>query len=300
MTDMEFDEIDKAVTSVLGDAPEDTNTEADQTISSRGTSSSDIHVRSVPVTSTSVRSQLAPAQRRSSGRFMDVVHPSSDMKVTPKPADSNDSKPVYAYPSGAVKSNEDIVLGSPAATEPLQENLEPNEPMNTPFLSDAKVEKRPLGAFSEAPAPDSIDEPQEVVETSPETPAEAPVESSQEEATLPAELTDDVMDLDSQHTPEDVPVSGETQEVVSAEPFRPPAEEIAPPVPSIVQQYQEQPSSGSDQSGAIFDTEQYHAPLAHGPKKKSGWLVVLWILALIVLGGGLGAAAYYFVLPNIV
>lgn len=63
--------------------------------------------------------------------------------------------------------------------------------------------------------------------------------------------------------------------------------------PSIPQQYKEQPSTGDQSSGAIYDTENYHEPLSHPAKKKSGWMWVIWILLILIIGAGGGAAIYF-------
>jgi hypothetical protein len=65
---------------------------------------------------------------------------------------------------------------------------------------------------------------------------------------------------------------------------------------SITQQYTEQPSA-NQQSGSIYDTENYHQPLAHNAKKRSGAWVILWIFLLVILGAGAGVAFYFYVLP---
>jgi len=65
---------------------------------------------------------------------------------------------------------------------------------------------------------------------------------------------------------------------------------------NIVQQYEEQPSTGDQTNGAIYDTSTYHQPLDAKPaKKKSSALVwVLWIVVLLIVGATAGAAWFYF------
>ena len=62
---------------------------------------------------------------------------------------------------------------------------------------------------------------------------------------------------------------------------------------SIPQQYREEPSTGDKDNGAIYDTDTYHQPIAHPAKKKSGWMWVVWIVAILLLGAGGGAALYF-------
>lgn len=285
MTDVDFDEIDKAVASAMSDPKPSADEEKETDTPSKSESRP-------PLSVDSGRSS-APAARRSGGRFMDVVHPSSDMKpksARPAPfaSDHHTPKPSYSYPSGNVQPDETI--------DQPEETTTSDEPVTTPFLTDAKVEKRPLGAFSsvqsESPLPSDSNDEQVTDEQS--QPQETSVDTQQPEQ--PSQEAEEVKLLEEHNPPDE-------EQTEPASPI-PPSDsqtqtEATPPVPSIIQQYQEKESSVSDQSGAIFDTEHYHTPLAHPAKKKTGWLVVLWILILIIIGSGLGVVAYYFVLPTV-
>ncbi|MCL2037569.1 hypothetical protein FWG95_01000 [Candidatus Saccharibacteria bacterium] len=99
----------------------------------------------------------APSARRFRGQFMDMVHPSSDVKVAAKPNLAQHSN----NPFGLSKSEEPAAQPAPEKpVEPTEpDNLEPSTPESineepdkpadnayeSPFLPDAKVEKRPLG-----------------------------------------------------------------------------------------------------------------------------------------------------------
>lgn len=281
MQDIDFDEIDRAVTSASGT----TAPVVDGPVS----------VSTAPLANEPVRDTtpaVAPAARRSSGRFMDVVHPSSDMRSsspvparpvqpveTPVAATAPVEEPAQtaAWPDPldfhgfvdeeAVKPVEDAKPARIIA--PSADDMHP--PLETPFIQNAVVEKRPLGAFSEASPAPTVPEPiipEEIV-------AEPIVEETPQET---PDLTEEVSPV------EEAPASA------------PVIDAPAGPV-SITQQYKEQPSTTDQPSGAIFDTESYHQPLVHVPKKKSGILVVIWIAALILVGAGAGAAVYFFVLP---
>lgn len=291
----------------------------------------------------------APAIRRSSGRFMDVVHPSSDMKQagnTPAQPSSRQGITISPTPSPLVVPSElpDVVADKPKAPEtepdnevtssdwpdPLdvsskkEDTVVPEEdtaaeepvedekpPLSSPFISDAKVEKRPLGGapmsisetenafFGEQPKEDTSADDQSVA---------PPAEFS---APLPEELQQDLVAIES----------GEAQLASAAEPVETPvvtpiaeekpvektpehpvkalipdhfADEDVPKGPaSIAQQYKEEPNSGDQSNGAIYDTEAYHKPLAHPAKKSSGWLWVIWIILILAVGAGIGAGLYY-------
>lgn len=344
MTDIDFDELDRAVNSLVNPAVDATSpAPAAEAVAPAPTSPAP----SQPDTTTPL------AARRSSGRFMDVVHPSSDMRVAvpPRPAvasregvsitppaataaaapsvpspvaptvpaapattDMPDPLDFHGFTPGAQETTPTNVTGAPADVDQdiaaiadelsASQSDAPQTPLETPFISDAKVEKRPLGAFSAdtSPAPESAETVETTVE--PSTPASEPTvtpdpvqpdfsSSHAEEPAdthpmgndtpLPAELQGDVLSIESSE--ETAPAAAQTDAEVPTGPT------------SITQQYTEQASTGDQPAGSIFDTEAYKKPLAHPKKKQSGWLMVLWILLLIIIGAGAGAAVYFYVLP---
>lgn len=383
-SDIDFDELDRAVNSLLG-GKDDTPTATTTSVDSKPT-------QVVP-----------PANRRSNGRFMDIRStgkpaPSQGLSASPSaPAATSSSMPAPVEPpkldlsapqAAAPSSNDwpdpiDFMSNqtpstasqtdqpkpddtqpktetNEAANEPAIGNLAPAddmksgaqsvpdlgtdeisdadegelspvEPLNTPFLPDTKVEKRPLGSFA-SPMPggasgtdlmdhrDEVkldvpmstttpdaDKPADAVapvdttsdssDSQPETPTTPVVDS---DTPMPAELQGDVLSLESDEIPVPttpaVPVSAVTP-TASVSAAAPVSTEGAPM--SIVQQYREKASTATPASGAIYDTEAYHKPLT--PKKKSsknhGLVITLWVIALIIVGAGVGAAVYYFVLP---
>lgn len=405
VTDLDFDELDRAVNSLIASAPQTpasdedkekvlTLSETDEVPASLPVSTSASAVTTPEITPVTTRS-AAPAQplaaRRSSGRFMDVVHPSSDMRsapsnsgfttprptislkptganVTPEPfkektpepkapttiedsaapshendwpdpldfnalsQEHEDTSPTVAAPVVAPvippipeiedeSDDDDIDQIANAIDDSMKNGSE--QALDSPFLPDAKVNKRPLGAFSdEAASADAITSPITAVPvTSPSTsllespsftapitsvktaPApssakpfgtpEAHLDTPVIEPPIPEELRSDLLSIESGNMPEStdalLPITpGEVT----------PARDDTPTGPTaITQQYKEEPSTGDQQSGSIFDTKSYHKPLAHPAKKKSGWGWIPWIFIFIVLGGGVGLGVYYFVLP---
>ncbi|MDB5160382.1 MAG: hypothetical protein JWO99_645 [Candidatus Saccharibacteria bacterium] len=330
MQDIDFDEIDRAVSSVTG---------KDSEVSAAITTSEPTPEISVPtetietlVDTTEATAIASPAARRSTGRFMDVVHPSSDMRpngitvpsprreeAVPERAEVVDSPeepvveptapstafhwpdPIEVAESAPVEETpapEPVVEELPPVAPPSEEDLdliddedEEAAPLESPFLTDAKVEKRPLGAFSTADTglglPLLEDFPAPTAE-----PALAPApEIEQETSDVPAELHPDLLLLDT-HGEDD-----EEPELLPEHTETAPEDDIPAGPTSITQQYTEQPSTASQPSGAIFDTEAYHQPLAHTVKKRSGVTIIIWIVALVLVGGGLGAGIYFVVLP---
>lgn len=288
MQDIDFDELDRAVNSVI-------KPEADKGSVPVTTKDSDDRSVSVPE-----RSAPSPATRRSSGRFMDVVHPSSDMRPSasvperpsPEPTveDSAPSTDSFQWPDplDLPDTHTDVTADTKDEPQSSAESDTSRPPLESPFLSDAKVEKRPLGGPSLPETPEKKETP-----PLPETP-ETPTEPAPEPE--PVELNEDILKLEEGDTPAALLTSEAPVDDIPAATSMPIVDAPVGPT-SITQQYKEQPSTAEQPSGAIFDTEAYHQPLAHTPKKHSGILVVVWILALILIGGGMGAAVYFFVLP---
>jgi hypothetical protein len=287
--DIDFDELDRAVSSASGSTPPaDTSSSDAVTVTNRSTPRPE--------------ASPAPAARRSSGRFMDVVHPSSDMRTstsTPErsaPREPEEDKREEEKPVERTSDWPDpldfhgFTTDEPEKTEeapepePAQEEEAPR-PLESPFLSDTKVEKRPLGAFSTMETPEASEPDTLLLEAPDEELLTAETEGKTEDIPTPEPEAEEVVE-------EEIP-----QPVIEPTPEPTPIQDEPQGPTSIIQQYKEQPSTADQPSGAIFDTETYHQPLTHTPKKKSGALVIVWILALILVGAGAGAAVYFFVLP---
>lgn len=362
MKEFDFDELDKAVTSLMGPG-QDSNTPSDSS-SDTVTTTSPVSVQgpkadgepvkaAAPVSSSDATETVTnpqiikktvgamPAKR--SGRFMDVVHPSSDMtKTSMSTTPSREAKPVtpavtvdqatvaeqpsigdlmdahLAEDDGQKESSltavdtlpqpdsladltsQDLATQtedeSKSAQEPPKQEVEApvTDTIASPFLADAKVEKRPLG--SALPSTDVTTQntvPDTAVTTEP----------------LQAELNQDVLAIEADNSHEDSPkeeadstpesTNDKSQEGTKS-PQSPstlgPDHMLAASAAgaSIAQQYKQQESTGDQHHEALYDTAAKDAQaLAHPAKKKSGWLVVLWVVLLIALGVG-GAVALYF------
>lgn len=216
-------------------------------------------------------SVIPAAQRPSSGRFMDVVHPSSDMKVSvPPPRD----------PAVEPTPNPEPL---PIVAAPVQELPAVDVELSSPFLPDAKVEKRPLGD---------------------------PTAPAKELDYIPNDISEEIVAINSEAvTTEEA--SKSTQNILDATKIEPVVSEVDQQLQAI-ESAQVQTVSGdeaaalravesvdasvvpaADPQGAIFDVEEYHQPLAHPAKQKSGWGVVIVIVVIIVLAAAVGAGAYF-------
>lgn len=367
MTDIDFDELDKAVSSLMNQHNQN-NQSDDQ--SAPGVSDSQPQTSTQPNVNQDIQPKAPslatepasvsqpepkPTQtivKRPSGRFMDVVHPSSDMRsganqqvapsakpsrqaATLQPIAANDSLAVEAAPEVSVSQSADSADTSEVNSgfsgadmdsfEPKNDIIDDvvddsQKPMQSPFLTEVEVDKRPLGGASlvgdetqpEAEVSEPVvddfaaldplagwqppEEPTSEVDQTPETqPLETentPQSEVEEVQPLAPELAADVVALES-----DVAMAAKENE--STGQSQPTNTDVQPAVQGrgdIPQQYSPEDTDGPEPS-AIFDAAaEEPQSLQHPEKKKSGWMVVVWVLLLIIIGAGLGVAAWYFLL----
>ncbi len=373
MTDLDFDELDKAVNSLMGGVKEKDTSDASKTLDISTTLAPDekptygtlsqvagrigseaIDKQEMTVSlgtnaanspqDTPVSTVATPSSQKP-GRFMDVVHPSSDMKrsnsrVVSRPsregatietpvatpelaplADTVATSPVEADTTLEAiipDTSSDLPVSSAPEIELDKDTPEstppPPEPIISPFLTNAKVEKRPLGGSEptppiSAPPIDSVSPPEtkdEPLLESPEVELESALGESEhsqqkDDSSVMDNLTDPAKEDEDTtiHVPEEykdelLAVEKNTDTVtIDDKPLTHRGMSEPLTVASIPKQYQEKPSSGDSKSGAIYDTDTYHKPLAHPAKKNSGWLWVIAIVVIIALGAGAGAFVYF-------
>jgi hypothetical protein len=389
MKDIDFDELDKAVNSLMSTAEETNATPEAMAAVVAGTPVSEVEtpvavepaLTAPPAVAVSNPVQVAPSvvtpavaeeivvspalvssapkpslATKRSGRFMDVVHPSSDMLNAEKPtmptrtgatlnlvSSEANLEPVQPVSSGTVakevtsetepeESVESLVMPDPidaqmqmeqssivaketntvtdeeleqamadeltknlgaitdSETKPKPENVEEDQaeleqPQASPFIADAKVEKRPLGS------------PASVVETAL---VNAAVDNEDESVDSPEATQDEEIPVSTEayETPNAILPEELNQDITAIEATIPTEEPESAPAKvtndSIVPQYKEKADAVLAQHDALYDSAAHGAPLTHPAKKKSGWLWVLWIVLLITLGAGGAAALYYF------
>lgn len=375
MKDIDFDELDRAVSSLMGSVPnKDAPADASQpsTAGEPTAHASDAVALvgdqphpSLPTEGTSfpdapAEPEPASPQPASRGRFMDMVRPGVKEGRKPFPASAvsrqgttlqpaASSSRMTTAPDEVANDTEDeetpmpdidlsiamqdlnaletmapepVTTGTleipsapdvPTSHEPAQEPaVEEVAPLSSPFLADAKVEKRPLGRPVEAaPAVELTTEPSEEVVPAPSvesfgilepiSPNDTDAQLPQEP--LPAELGSELLSLEttevavSPDTPEVQPTPEVVAPVQTSESVPAPTASPQPPVPlqsiaaaSIPQQYKVQPETNQEAPvGGIYDAQ----PLAHPAKGKPGWLWIVAIVLILVLGAGGGAAIYY-------
>jgi hypothetical protein len=413
MKDIDFDELDRAVSSLMSGrssktagpvtpasepvVSEEQPPAADTTTMSTPDDTSAPKVVSVePKTEVSapdskpiaptVTSPIVPQRR--SGRFMDVVHPSSDMKSSntmpnrpksivapintdtaaesvekktevpvfdpltmtsvekastsqktsglsepevkkqddhswPDPIDVHEKSMVPETPAPALSDDSSSSTAAEAPTTKAEDNSAPNEQENSdyiettsPFLPDAKVEKRPLGGTPSTvsvktddktskslPVPeekDAIIDDDLTSKENNELTDEASVsddakgDSSKPIEPLPAELSKDIIAVEAGgtiHEPDTLEKDGSRAEQGS-NPKSAKEHAPAPGMTSITQQYKIKTATTTPEHMPIYaDNGQ---PLSHPKKTKSGWLTILWIIGLIIVGTGGTLALYFF------
>jgi hypothetical protein len=377
MKELDFDELDRAVNSLMtgvSKAPQTPDGDKIKTVTiPASTATPTPQPASTPLSSSP--SSITPAERppsslatRRSGRFMDVVRPTTPAKkptppspsvsrqgmtvassenapetpvvasdtsknaeiappVPDAPAAESEKPPMAAQPQASFvhsgtgdwpdpidvhgfkddqeekPSKAEVVTETPAAPKPQDVSLDEQAPLSSPFLPDTKVEKRPLGGLStpasdETPKSETPPVPNAVtLEDNLQLPTTPP---EKVEAPLPEELQHDLVAIESGNAvpKKEAPEESEAGKAPSTL-LEAPKEEHRDDTPtptgpvSIPQQYREEPTTGDQESGAIYDTDSYHQPLTHPAKKKSGWLWVVWIVLILVLGAGGGAALYF-------
>lgn len=330
MSDIDFDELDRAVNSLM---------QSRQPSGPAEQSSVELAAVAPPASQPAVETSTpAPAQAdpvatqpvvaanqpqpklsvKRRGQFMDVMHSSSDMKQSDPAPKLAPRKQVAAtlQPTGKETASESTVpepevqpqLDAPsgptamsdpsikatapvdqAAPIPAPENKVggDSEPMSTPFLTDAKVDKRPLGGLQ-------TDEPK--LETSAPQPAPAAAEAT-DPSVLPAELQQDILAVEADPAQPAASGSGVATSTTSDQAAAQPQSISVMPTTESIGSLPQNPlpissdDGPSESESSIFDTDQYQPPLKHPAKRKS-WPVVLAIVMLVILGTGGGIAFY--------
>ncbi len=366
MGDIDFDELDKAVNSIMSNGvvadaatsgvpqekpvntlslKDDSKTaptpqqieQAAKKIGGNSIPETDT-VRSVNLGDGDPRSQVAPSGLASSqkpvgGRFMDVMHPSSDMRNIPAPRP--ETRPTQsAVPPRSANIDDTSINTAPdpeetpqaPASEPVNNTIDPAG--YSPFIPDAKVEKRPLGGaiapgatsgavpspFNDISVGDKAAAPQNQVPNNMPEPSQGLTESKVDTAdAVPNSgaingeqaVTEN---QDDNQKPVD-PTAPSTQEAELAKLES--NESLAPEAPSAmdVQSVESGDTEKvkSDMANkakdakepGIYDVDAHHKSIKHPPKQRSGWLVIVAIVVVILVFAGLGVAAFFILGPGL-
>lgn len=390
MSEIDFEELDRAVSSLMNQSTgSSTNGAASPGASANSGAAQQSSQASTPLPppapDSNMPSAAAPASegesaapaagaapiisKRPVGRFMDVVHPSSDMRtasmgVPPSARPSRELAPLSPVSQDSSTFTEDYSsanhdnnpMDDPVSADLLWQGSEvlqngnisdvdalgipdsgnaassssdlASAPMDSPFLANVDVDKRPLGQ-TDQPAPSGVDQdevstPNENQEESMPDPisnwqsesSAAPDFSSgsnnndeiKEQDTQPRVGHDDAVAVMSPIVPElsqevlavesnlAVDTSGKSSEgVVGGHNTSSGSDEVNTPG-DIPVQYKPEAANAPEPS-AVFDVSTTEPQeLQHPESKKSGWMVVVWILLLLIIGAGGGVAVWYFLL----
>lgn len=343
MSELDFEELDKAVSSLMGqaqpsDEPADDQSVTETPVYELNFSSND-STPQINDTQADEAPLPSPNIRRTSGRFMDVMPPSSASRGVSSEAVRQPTTRANVRDGGLVQpisAPENVVAETPVVTEPEQYSDIENKPaqtdeaslapMQSPFLTDIEVDKRPLGSLGDVLEPgaeaDSLDQTPDFGVTSGQTESQL-IEDSQVVAepvnaeeiavssntwvtesdervssdvtVVPPEMSPEVMALES---------AGETGVADAQESIINSVAETSQPEPKatkqpatpgdIIPQYTPGVADSPEPS-AIFDVaSEVPEQLNHPERKKSGWSVVMWIFILILVGIGVGIGAWFF------
>lgn len=244
MGDIDFDEIDKAVEGAINKKK---NQGADN----------------VPVEASELHEEVEMVKPARRGRFMDMIHPSSDMLG---------QRPLRA-------DQEDVVNEDP---EPAG-----GDTGNVPVPDEDEPDSEPEGMFG--------DEPAEVA------PVDAPEDGGERD--IANELADDYEedDDDEDDDEEDLtpgPFLSGTK--VEKRPLGGGANVGAEDAHEGIESTEGNFSTRgiideSDEHRAMYDSEEISdTTVAPSKKKSGGWVILLVILGVVIAGAGAGAAVFFF------
>lgn len=343
MKDIDFEELDRAVSSHMNKGPKPKP--------SVTTSTPPAPVKAVPLAAASTQKPVttvvsqparpamppraittAPSPK---GRFMDMVRPAParDETIAPPsasiPRQAAAVQPVRLQPPVASSARTSESPPKPLSDiSPSAQTVRPNQsarlepvalsgseptPLVSPFLKDAKVEKRPLGRTADAggwsePLSEPYDHEIDLISET-ETDLQASPPSSRDaqvpEQPLPAELNSELLSIEMNDGDGDGngadlhEASLSHVRTASVSHLAAPDEAgrlAASPAPRqaipAVQTELEAPG------GSVYDTAAYHQPLAHPAKKQPGWMYVAVTVLILLLGAAGGAALYYLLLSG--
>lgn len=243
------------------------------------------------------------------------------------------STPSPTTPPAAPVADEDKPL-TPAASFDLSSVVQPVQPksledegqsetaadsmtpVQSPFLEGAKVEKRPLGSFGfPVEGEQSDDASQSPSDTQHEEPEKATVDNAEEakaRAALPPELQAEALDAEDRdiaevEQPAEPDMSTQDNSTPSVQAAPSPSEASTAPASSgpvltqsIAPQYQRDDKQDDDVAASVFNSADYHEPLvAHtGSNRKRIILTVVLVVLLLIVGAGIGYAAYVYQLGS--
>lgn len=307
MTELDFDEIDKAVGQALTKPSEGTDpSKPDMRLPKRRGQYMDF-----------VRQPSGARSATGGARHTPVAIPSRESKVVvPEAPEVTNEAVITGEPDKDVDVDQATVSDTASTVEQSSEipaEAQPDEsfgednsadfdfpaPLDSPFLPGTKPDKRPLGALQDQDASSDMGEPNSNLKDEygeKDAQINADPTDLATAAVMPDELGHDVNSIETTttHPSETADDATENDNNISATVTE--AVETSSVNGSITQQYAEKPSSGDQTSGAIYDTSNYHQGLETKPERKMSSSVkfILWAVVLLMVGMAFGAAYFVF------
>lgn len=331
MSDIDFEELDKAVNSLMNKAGGGSNT--------NNASSDSLAVNETQTNS--VESQ-APAElkappmisKKLSGRFMDVVHPSSDMRrnstATSMPSrtgvfiqpldslreESVSEKVVVKEDSLNAVSNSEAVDPSsdiqPSLTEPdtpteksladkIAESLadsskniaDPLPNISTPFLPNPNIEKRPLGENINPGTPTTQIGASDINNESIEPEDDNLRDNTLTNESLKPEFSKEILAVERIND-EELGEDKKADNQNGSDSGQAGGANMQT-FGDIMPQYTADEETPTNPAPIFESASSVSGNVGKG-RKKSGWLTVLLILLFLIIGIGGGAAAWWFMI----
>ncbi len=247
----------------------------DDTGSSMGPTQASEADGEMPFKTTSATSTEMPATLANTDQYSETPNIEREWPDPLDLLDNSDTVPdTTDHPEDGSTTGNNISTDSPKESEDLSMPVEtpeadPVETQTTPFLANAPIEKRPLGANTteDSDTSDTQNEEKNVSET-------AQVDTPQ------PELGQEVVAVEESEAEavEDEPAAGAA-------------------ATSITQQYtsSNDVTSDSDTAHSLYDTAQYHQPLVAEVRKSKNHILLYVILALVMVAIGCGVGYIVFV-----
>lgn len=228
--------------------------------------------------------------------------------TTPLATDEKSVKPSFVG-SLLGKKNDEPLLEEKVASHPeIKSTRKQTEDIPSPFLTDTKVAKRPLGSAVKPAASLRTFAAEESVDKTVSAPKDEVNEQLAPKPTsLPPELGQDIVAVEARDphatsrpdTPPAYPPEKEAPSLSQKKPVttvNSASQAAHTATLSIPQQYKAKQATPDKTPRSIYDTEEYHTPLPTAAAKKRKSHPVVWVFVvvlLLALGAGLGVAVYF-------
>lgn len=310
MTEIDFDELDRAVNSLMAPkdakAPAATEEEAPTNAAPANDTSNATEVEAPSVTATDSKSDDTdavaesdttpntdtvddsstvaddtPVEKsgaavitRSRGKFMDVIRPSASAAGTAAASEPSRQAPAPVRSRPTLAPSASFEKAMAQADETTEDDAaDSTELPQSPFIADAKVDKRPLGNASST---DSVAESSAPLAVTPDTKL----------TPVPDELQSDILNVESGGIAEEESTDAAPQTSGNND-----KKDDSKASASIAPQYKVEESKLPEEHTPLYSPATT-VDTAKSAGKHSPWKVIIFIVVLLVVGVLCGLAAY--------